>query len=362
MKKVMQVWPIILNKEETTNINETYFFDFTDNKEENCALKIDNGTCQYIDGKPESHTIKITIKTTDWIAILAKELEIKKAITDGKLSIEGNDDYLEKFEKYFSGDPNGTQVNIDNYIFTENEKEILEGKWKKPKKVLALIGSPRGERGGTAILYSIFKQGLDESGCEVDTVYLKDLENKTCKGCFTCWYGKDKKCVHKDDVYDLIHKLTNYDLLVLAAPVYVDGLPGALKNFFDRTISLLDPEFVVKDDHCRHPCRYPKMPHIVLLSPCGFTEKDNFYPMVDHVKEICKNMHLTYLGEILVPAIWILANPNLQPLFMSTFKAIKQAGTEIIATGKIADETNKQISKEIFTRGQLFSVHNRESH
>jgi putative sterol carrier protein len=358
MKKVMQVWPLVLNAIETANVDETYFFDFSDSKDEICTLKISKGNCQFIDGKPENYTIKITTTTKDWIAILSKDLLIEKAIADGKLVIEGDDKKLEKYNRYFSGDPDGTQQVVKNYSITENEKAFQEGKWTKPKKVLGLIGSPR-KRGATASAYSILKQGLDECDCEIDTVYLPDLENNTCKGCFTCWHGKDKKCVHDDDVSELIHKLHEYDLWILAAPVYIDGLPGALKNFIDRMLSILDPEFIIKDDHNRHPIRYPKMPHLVLLSPCGYSEMDNFHPMVEHIKKICKNMHLTYLGEILLPATWVMTIPNLQPLYTPVFEAIKQAGKEIISKGKIPDELSKRITKEIFSRGQILAIKNR---
>ncbi|MBK5114618.1 MAG: NAD(P)H-dependent oxidoreductase, partial [Candidatus Heimdallarchaeota archaeon] len=353
----MKVWPYVLNITETKNVEEIYFFDFGDNKDEACALAISQGKCQFIDGKPNKQTVKITVETKDWIAILSKELMIDEAIADGKLVIEGDDQTLEKFERYFSGDPEGKQVKHDNYSITENEKQLQEGKWTKPRKVLGLIGSPR-KRGATAFLYSIIKQGLDDSDCEIDTVYLPDLKNKTCKGCFTCWHGKDKKCVHDDDVNELIHKLHEYDLMILAAPVYLDGLPGALKNFFDRTLSILEPEFILKDGHCRHPVRYPKMPHLVLLSPCGYTEIDNFSPMVEHVKAICKNMHLTYLEEILIPATWIMTIPNLQPLYLPIFEAIKQSGKDIIASGKISEKMKKQITKPIFSKGQILAVYN----
>lgn len=359
MKDVMKVWPMLLNCIEAKNIDEIYFFDFSDKKDEACALAISQGKCQFIDGKPEKYTNKITIETKDWISILSKDLMIKEAISSGKLVIEGDDKTLEKFEIYFSGDPEGTQVKIDNYSITENEKEQLEGKWTKPRKILGLIGSPR-KRGATGFLYSILKQGLDDSDCEIDTVYLSDLENNTCKGCFTCWHGKDKKCVHNDDVNELIHKLHEYDLLILATPVYVDGLPGALKNFFDRTLSNLDPEFILIDGHCRHPIRYPKMPHLVLLSPCGFSEMDNFSPMVEHVKAFCKNQHLTYLGEILLPATWMMFIPNLQPLYSSILEAIKQVGKDIITSGKISEETNKHITKTIFSQGQTVAIYNRQ--
>ncbi|NHJ04002.1 MAG: hypothetical protein EAX90_04210 [Candidatus Heimdallarchaeota archaeon] len=101
------------------------------------------------------------------------------------------------------------------------------------------------------------------------------------------------------------------------------------------------------------------MPHLVLLSTCGFTEMDNFSPMIEHVKEICKNMHLTYVGEILPPTAWMMSIPNLQILYEPIFVAIKQAGKDIVTSSKISEELSNQITTPIFSRGQIFAVHNR---
>ncbi len=359
MRNIMKAWTLFLNR--TKNVEEIYFFNFIDKPDENCAFEIANNKCKYLDGEPEKYTTKITVESKDWVAFLAKDLSSKDAISDGKIIIEGNVEALENFSEYFSGDKEGINVIVDNYSVTQNEKEFLEGKWCKPKKILGLIGTPRKESGLCSYLFKVFKEGLDEFDCEVETIFLADLKNNPCRGCFTCWYGKNRKCVHNDDVYKLIHELHNYDLLVISAPVYVDGLPGMLKNFFDRSISLLDPEFILKDGHCRHPIRYPKMPHLVLISTCGFAEIDNFHPMIEHVKEICKNMHLTYIGEILPPTGWLLTINNFQPFFKDTIESIKLAAKEIIAKGSISDELIKLITKQPLSTGQIFSLHNRNS-
>lgn len=359
LKDILKIWPYIINKDFCKNVKEIYYFNFLDNMNENCTLEIKDGSCQFIEGSPKEFTNKISTETKYLLEILSNTLTIEEAIKKDYLKIEGADTKLSYFLKCFSGDPEGTQSKIEYFALTENEKRILDGKWSKPKKVLGLIGSPRRARGATNLVYSFFKQGLEESKCEIDTVYLSDLENNACKGCFTCWYGKDKKCVHSDDVNNLILKIPTYDLLVLAAPVYVDGLPGMLKNLIDRMICLLDAKFVIKDNHCRHPIRYPKMPHLVLLSTCGFTEMDNFSPMIEHVKEVCKNMHLTYIGEIIPPTAWMMAIPNIQVLYKPLFDAVKLAGKEIVKSGKISKETNNKITTQIFNRGQILAIHNR---
>ncbi|MHA1187890.1 MAG: hypothetical protein ACTSSK_13635, partial [Candidatus Heimdallarchaeota archaeon] len=95
MKSVLQIWPMILNLEETKDVVETYFFNFTDNKEESCALEIKNGSCQFIDGEPKEYTIKISTETKEWLAYFSKQ----KELGDAKIIIEGDDKKLEKFQK-----------------------------------------------------------------------------------------------------------------------------------------------------------------------------------------------------------------------------------------------------------------------
>jgi multimeric flavodoxin WrbA len=356
LKNLIKFWTLLLNEQETKEVDVTYFFNFVDQMDENCALLIKDKNCTFIKGKPDTYSTKINVTTHDWIAILSMELSIESALSQDKLSINGKDLALKNFFRYFSGSLK-RPTNVVNYVLTENEKELLEGRWHKPQKVLGLIGSPRKNQGVTTKLYSILIEGLSESGCTIDTFHLIDLENKPCKGCFACWFG-DKKCVHSDEVNDLILKIPSYDLVIFAVPVYVDGLPGAFKNFIDRTICLIDPEFVLKDDHSRHPSRNPSMPHLVLVSTCGYAEIDNFSPMIEHVKEISKNLHLTYLGEILVPNGWLMTVPHLKPLYESTIQAIKQAGKELVDNGRISQTLIDKLSKPIFTREQIFSIHN----
>ena len=81
------------------------------------------------------------------------------------------------------------------------------------------------------------------------------------------------------------------DLPVLATPVYVDGMTGPLKIFLDRLVPLLEGRIEIRDDHRRHPLREGvKAGKLVQVSASGFTEMNNFDPLVAHVKTACRNM------------------------------------------------------------------------
>ena len=94
------------------------------------------------------------------------------------------------------------------------------------------------------------------------------------------------------------------EVIVLATPLYVDGMSGSLKTLIDRLIPHSSPFIELRDSHCGHPLREGqgnKEGQVMLVSNCGFWERDNFEPLVAHVKAICKNMDREFAGALLRP-------------------------------------------------------------
>jgi multimeric flavodoxin WrbA len=117
--------------------------------------------------------------------------------------------------------------------------------------ILAIDGSPRGAGGVTALVLKPFLEGLGNA----ELVHTKDLDIRPCKGDFVCWHRTPGECHQDDDMRLVLERIAAADVLVLATPLYVDGMSGPLKNLLDRMIPLLEPEFVLRDGHCRHPLR-----------------------------------------------------------------------------------------------------------
>lgn len=227
-------------------------------------------------------------------------------------------------------------------------------------KILALNSSPRKNRGGTALLLNTFLEGAKEAGAEIDLVYVDDLKVNSCLGCFTCWVKTPGQCVHKDDMADLLTKHQTAEVLVLATPVFCDGMTSTLKAVLDRTIPLVQPFFEVRDDHCRHPhSGDQKINKVVLVSVSGFTELDNFNPLVAHVKAYCKNLNSEFVGAILRPmGAQLQAFKQMGIQVDDIFKAIKQAGRELVQAGSIKPNTQKIISREIVPRDEYIKAIN----
>jgi len=224
-------------------------------------------------------------------------------------------------------------------------------------KILALNSSPRKHRGGTGLILNTFLEGAQEVGAEVDQVLVHDLDIKPCRGCFACWVKTPGQCIQKDDMTKLLEKRETADVIVLATPVYVDGMTSTLKAVIDRSIPSVHPFFEVRDDHCRHPPRSNQKPiKVVLVSVSGFTELDNFDPLVMHVKAYCKNLNGEYAGAILRPLgaqFQIFKQMGLH--VDDVFAAIKQAGRELVETGTISSDTQAAISREVISRDEYIT-------
>lgn len=99
------------------------------------------------------------------------------------------------------------------------------------KKVLIISGSPR-KGGNSDTLCDQFAKGAEESGNEVEKVMLKERKIAYCTGCGAC-YSKHV-CSQKDDMAEILEKMIEADVIVLASPVYFYSINGQLKTFIDR--------------------------------------------------------------------------------------------------------------------------------
>jgi len=216
-------------------------------------------------------------------------------------------------------------------------------------KVLAFNASPLMEKGNTALLMAPLLEGMREEGCEVELIYTCRLRVKPCLGDRACWTKTPGKCVQDDDVKMLLPKMQEADVIIFGTPVYFDGMPGTLKNLIDRLIPMLEPYFIMQDSHCRHPSRKrQKHPKVVLVSNCGFWEMDNFEPLVMHMQAICKNACWEFAGALLRPhgeALSYMVRKGIP--VQDVFDATKNAGKELVRTGKISEKNMKTISRNL---------------
>jgi len=232
-------------------------------------------------------------------------------------------------------------------------------------KVLALNGSPRTSQGATDLITRSFLKGAEEAGAEVETIYLARKKIRYCTGCMNCWFVHPGDCIQDDDMAEILEKLTAADMQVYASPVYTDGFTGQMKTMLDRSIPIGTPFIVKKDGHARHPgsAKYKRKSRakMLLISTCGFGERDNFDPIIMHTRALARNLGYEYLGALvrpMGPALQMLV--GLEPERAAPIlEAFRRGGYEAVADNVIRPEVQEAAAQPIMSPEEFMGMVNR---
>jgi multimeric flavodoxin WrbA len=117
--------------------------------------------------------------------------------------------------------------------------------------VIAINGSPR-KNGNTVTLLQKALHGVKEASkdkeIETEIINLYDFNYTGCKSCFACkrLEGKSyEKCVLKDDIQEVLEKLSQADGIVFGSPIYFGTITSQLQSFLERLLFL----YLVYDDN-----------------------------------------------------------------------------------------------------------------
>lgn len=102
------------------------------------------------------------------------------------------------------------------------------------KKVLILSGSPR-KNGNSELLCDEFARGAAQSGHQVEKIRVAEKNIGYCRACYAC--KEIGVCVIRDDMAQVLQKMIDADVLVLASPVYFYSIDAQLKAVLDRTVA-----------------------------------------------------------------------------------------------------------------------------
>ena len=102
------------------------------------------------------------------------------------------------------------------------------------KNVLILSGSPR-KNGNSDILCDEFMRGAQDSGNTVEKIQVSEKNIGYCRGCCVC--QDTGACVIKDDMDDVMQRIIDADVLVLASPIYFYTMSAGLKTLLERTFA-----------------------------------------------------------------------------------------------------------------------------
>jgi len=98
-------------------------------------------------------------------------------------------------------------------------------------KVLGISGSPR-VGGNTDLIVQESLNAASEEGAVVRLLRICDCNLKPCDACRVC-FGSGE-CAIKDDIEKLYQAVMDADGLILASPVYFQGVTAQMKTFIDR--------------------------------------------------------------------------------------------------------------------------------
>ena len=100
-------------------------------------------------------------------------------------------------------------------------------------KAVCILGSPRRES-NTDILLSYLMEELRRCGVEATKIALREYDIKPCYSCRKC-LELGTCCLDDDMTNNIIPKVLQAHILVIATPVYFDNVTSLTKIFMDRT-------------------------------------------------------------------------------------------------------------------------------
>lgn len=103
------------------------------------------------------------------------------------------------------------------------------------KRVLILMGSPR-KNGNCDRLCGEFAKGAESAGHIIKKINVQDKNIKYCTACESC-ARNGGKCIHNDDMAEILEDMINSDVILLASPVYFYSISGQLKTLIDRCVA-----------------------------------------------------------------------------------------------------------------------------
>ena len=253
-------------------------------------------------------------------------------------------EYSEAVERF----PEQHSYLVYHRLLQEREEDYLD-----VAKILVLNGSPHKNASTTMAVTNAFVKGMCEGGeYESEIINISDLNVTPCMGCLSCWARTEGECVIKnDDMPAVKKKIEEADTIIESYPLYFFGMPGQMKLFTDRLLSMMctyrgqkPPE----NGESFHGIRNPKTGQkLVLISGCAYSESESVYDsLLKEYECICgKNGFTAILCPQLKTLIELGASSRLDR-YLSKYEA---AGKEFAATKHLSEETKQKLSKAPFS-------------
>jgi multimeric flavodoxin WrbA len=146
----------------------------------------------------------------------------------------------------------------------------------------------------------------------------------------------------------LLPKFKEADVIIWASPVYYSGITGPLKNLMDRQLPLIMQEQTRKQK-------------VVLVSTCGAWELSMFEPLLAQMKAIYSmpEANSEFVGALLRPmadGMKEMIKAGETRLVDDIIRAPKEAGRQLVKEGRISEDIQKKVSKELMPRDAYYKA------
>lgn len=108
----------------------------------------------------------------------------------------------------------------------------------KGKKLVVVMGSPH-LNGNVASAVDAIISGAKQGGMETVKLELSKLNLQNCCGCRKC-VENGGVCILKDGMSQVIERVKEANILLIASPIYICQVNGYTKTFLDRLYPLTD--------------------------------------------------------------------------------------------------------------------------
>ena len=212
-------------------------------------------------------------------------------------------------------------------------------------KITVFNGSPSGTDSATNKIASAFLLGAQNAGADTHNIFLSEKNIAQCGGCFACWFKTPGKCVHNDDMAELLNLYCTSDIVIFATPVYTWNMTALMKNFVDRLAPLKSPKITEKNDSYDLKDTKPKTQKFIVISNCGFPGEKNF-EIMKAVFACCEPSLEIYrnCGKLLKSL-----DPSVVQVVGKYLEAVRQAGFEKAQGLNVSEETKRALDMPLMS-------------